>query len=61
MLDIEAWSRVTGNILLREEVTIIRRMDLAYLKAVAKKGEEPQPDPRVSSRPAREVFDAIFG
>lgn len=58
--DFEAWSRVTGNILRREEILVLRRMDIAFLKAVSEKEPEPEKDSRVSERPAREVFDAIW-
>lgn len=40
LADIEAWSRLTGHVVRREEVEIIRQMDAAYLKAVAKEQAE---------------------
>lgn len=33
--DIEAWSRATGTVVLREEIAILMQMDDAYLSAVA--------------------------
>lgn len=37
--EIASWSRLTGEILLREEITIITDMDDAYLEALAKERE----------------------
>jgi len=37
--EIAYWSRLTGEILLREEITIITDMDDAYLEALAKERE----------------------
>lgn len=38
--DVETWSRMTGTILLREEVLILMQMDTAFLNAVAEEHEE---------------------
>ena len=38
--DLESWSRLTGNIIRREEIAIIRRMDDAFLAALAEEREE---------------------
>lgn len=40
LADIEAWSRLTGHLIRREEVEIIRQMDAAFLKANAKEQAE---------------------
>lgn len=37
--EIASWSRLTGEILLREEITILTDMDDAYLEALAKERE----------------------
>lgn len=37
--EIACWSRLTGEILIREEITIITDMDDAYLDALAKERE----------------------
>jgi hypothetical protein len=37
--EIEVWSRLTGEIVLREELSIITSMDDAYLSALAKERE----------------------
>lgn len=38
--DIAAWSSLTGNIIRREEIEIIRRMDAAFLRAIAREQAE---------------------
>jgi hypothetical protein len=38
--DIEVWSRLTGNILLREEIAIIRQMDDAFLSSLTEEYRE---------------------
>lgn len=38
-LEIASWSHLTGELLLREEITIITDMDDAYLEALAKERE----------------------
>lgn len=38
--DVEIWSRMTGTLLLREEVLILMQMDTAFLNAVADEHEE---------------------
>lgn len=38
--DVETWSRMTGTLLLREEVLILMQMDTAFLNAVADEHEE---------------------
>lgn len=57
--DIEAWMRVTGNILRREEVMVLRRMDFAFMQAVDDRNN-PDKAEKVSTRPAHEVFDALW-
>jgi hypothetical protein len=59
--DIEAWVRVTGNILLREEVMVLRRMDFAFMQAVAEKVDQPTDTGKVSERPmSSALFDALW-
>lgn len=38
-VEIASWSRLTGEILLREEITILTDMDDSYLEALAKERE----------------------
>jgi hypothetical protein len=38
--DLETWSRMTGTLLLREELSILMQMDTAFLNAVADEHEE---------------------
>lgn len=40
MTEISNWSALTGTIIRREEVSIIRDMDAAYLSAIAKEQAE---------------------
>jgi len=59
--DIEAWASLTGEILLREEVAILRQMDAAYLDAISKaqkaEGNSETSQPQMSTA----TFDAMFG
>ncbi|KRB26328.1 hypothetical protein [Mesorhizobium sp. Root172] len=65
LTDISAWSGLTGNILLREEVVILRRLDFAFLQTLAEmdkekegKGAAPKEE-RVLVE--REMTPAMFG
>jgi hypothetical protein len=40
MTEISNWSSLTGTIIRREEISIIRDMDAAYLSAIAKEQAE---------------------
>lgn len=75
-LEIEAWMRLSGTILLREELNMLWAMDRAYLKKVeelTKKdypsnqqfiSDNKQADPilaaRTSAELSTELFDAMF-
>jgi hypothetical protein len=69
LTDIAAWSNLTGNILLREEVTILRRLDVAFLHTLAEiereKDGKPAPgkDERVlvEREMTPEMFVGMFG
>lgn len=62
--DIAAWSSLTGNILLREEVTILRRLDFAFLQTLAEieREKEGKPAPGKDERVLvdREMTPAMF-
>ncbi|TGV61121.1 hypothetical protein EN784_01600 [bacterium M00.F.Ca.ET.141.01.1.1] len=42
MGDFLAWSTLTGNILLREEIGILRRLDAAFLQTLAEMDKEKE-------------------
>ncbi|MCG8270991.1 hypothetical protein MIC97_05645 [Aquamicrobium sp. NLF2-7] len=56
---IDAFLRCSGLRLAPWEFELIEEIDDLFLASVTNKGDAP--DPRVSSRPARDVFDAIWG
>ncbi|TPM39582.1 hypothetical protein [Mesorhizobium sp. B2-3-4] len=69
LTDISAWSSLTGNMLLREEIGILRRLDFAFLQTLAEmdrekegKGVAPKEERNLVERemtPA--MFGAMFG
>lgn len=59
--EIEAWSRLNREPIRPFELTMLRAMDAAFLKAAADRSDEPE-RPKVSARPfSMELFDAWFG
>lgn len=65
LTDITAWSSLTGNLLLREEVAILRRLDFAFLQTLAEieREKEGKPAPGIEERNLveREMTPAMFG
>ena len=63
LLEIKTWCDMTGNILRREELTVIRDMDRAFLSATSQKGERTAALPEAGE--GRDLttaaFDAVFG
>ena len=59
--EVESWSRLRREPVRPFELDIIRKLDVAYLTAVAKK-VEPPPEHNVSTRKlSPRLFDAVFG
>lgn len=62
-LEIEAWSRLTGECPSREELAVLLMMDAAYVDEVAKKAEAGEVGQSGTDKPAmtEALFDAMFG
>lgn len=63
LIEIKAWCDMTGNILRREEIAIVREMDRAFLAATQQKGDRPAalPDEGQGRDLTPSAFDAVFG
>ena len=59
-LDIEAWSRLTGTIVRREELAVLRRMDAAWCRAVAEEHAHSRRDAEGRSK-AQAQAKAMLG
>jgi hypothetical protein len=58
--DIEAWSRLTGTIVRREELIILRQMDAAWCRAVAQEHAQTRRDAEGRSK-AQAQAKAMLG
>ncbi|MER8806025.1 hypothetical protein NKH65_03840 [Mesorhizobium australicum] len=63
--DIAAWSSLTGNILLREEIGILRRLDFAFVQTLAEMDREKEAKGTAAKEERvlveREMTPAMFG
>jgi hypothetical protein len=56
LADFGTWSTITGNALRRQEITILRRMDAAFVQAVADEHETMDKPPPLTSADFRGMF-----
>lgn len=59
--EIRAWCEMTGNILRRDEIDVIRDMDQAFLVATAKPAKTDWAKMEAAQELTPAAFDAVFG